>query len=78
MHPSIQRSKDKGKDCKTCKQIRYFLVIAAAILMLMWSQPDWRLPPGFDYATLVGDLFLWAFLLVFAYKAWRYFFDKNK
>jgi hypothetical protein len=53
------------------------LILAAFLLILLWSDPDWRLPPGFDYATLVGDLFLWAFLAMVAYKAWRYYKDRD-
>lgn len=58
--------------CKICKQLRYYLVVAAALLMLMWVQPEIRLPGGIDYNVLIGDLFLWAFLALFAYKLWDY------
>lgn len=58
--------------CKICKQLRYFLVVAACLLMLMWVQPEWRLPQGIDYNVLIGDLFLWAFIGLFAYKLWEY------
>ena len=58
--------------CKICKQLRYFLVVAVCLLVLMWVQPDWRLPQGIDYNVLVGDLFLWAFIGLFAYKWWEY------
>ena len=58
--------------CKICKQLRYFLVVAVCLLVLMWVQPDWRLPQGFDYNVLVGDLFLWAFIGLFVYKLWEY------
>jgi len=58
--------------CKICKQLRYFLVVAACLLMLMWVQPEWRLPQGIDYNVLIGDLFLWAFIGLFVYKLWEY------
>lgn len=76
MRPSP--SKTKNKDCKICRQIRHFLILAAVLLILIWSQPDWRLPPGFDYATMVGDVFLWAFLAMLAYKAWQHYKDKDR
>lgn len=77
MHPS-PLNKVKNKDCKVCRQIRQFLILAAALLVLMWAQPDWRLPPGFDYTTLVGDLFLWAFLALFAFKAWQHYRNRDR
>lgn len=64
-------SQKKGV-CKICKQLRYFLVVAVCLLVLMWVQPEWRLPQGIDYNVLVGDVFLWAFIGLFAYKLWEY------
>ena len=70
--------KAKSKDCKVCRHIRQFLILAAALLVLMWSQPGWRLPAGIDYATLVGDVFLWSFLALFAFKAWQHYKDRDR
>jgi len=70
--------KKKKKDCVVCRNIRYFLIIAALLLVMVWSQPGWALPGGFDYSTLVGDLFLLAFLLTFGWKFWVYYRDKDK
>ena len=58
--------------CRICKQLRYFIVLAICLLVLMWVQPDWRLPQGIDYNLLVGDLFLWAFIALLVYKFWQY------
>jgi hypothetical protein len=77
MRKSSNNSAQK-KDCKVCRQIRQFLILAGALLVLIWAQPGWRLPPGFDYTTLVGDLFLWSFLALFAFKAWLYYKDKDR
>jgi hypothetical protein len=77
MRPSTD-PKAKNKDCKVCRHIRQFLILAAVLLVLMWSQPDWRLPAGIDYTTLVGDLFLWAFLALFGYKAWQHYKDRDR
>lgn len=68
----------KAGVCKICKQLRYFLVVAACLMALMWVQPNWRLPGGFDYNILVGDLFLWAFVSLFVYKLWEYQKNKHK
>ncbi len=77
MRPTIS-TKAKNKDCKVCRHIRQFLILAAVLLVLIWAQPDWRLPAGIDYTTLVGDLFLWGFLAMFAFKAWQYYKDRDR
>lgn len=58
--------------CKICKQLRYFLVVAVCLIVLMWVQPEWRLPEGIDYNILVGDIFLWAFIALLVYKVWEH------
>lgn len=65
-----------NKPCAVCQLIRRFLIAAAFVLILMWSQPDWRLPQSLDLSTLIGDLFLLAFVLLFAFKLWQHY--KNK
>ena len=62
-----KKTKQK-KPCVVCFRIRYFLIFSGLILILLWLRPDWRLPPGYDYAAIVGDLFLAAFLVVLAWK----------
>ncbi len=69
--PASPMTQKKGV-CKICKQLRYYLVVAVALLTLMWVQPDLRFPQGIDYNVLVGDLFLWAFVGLFVYKLWQY------
>ena len=65
-----------NKPCAVCQLIRRFLIFAAFLLILMWSQPEWRLPAWLDGTKLVGDLFLLAFVLLLAYKLWQHY--KNK
>lgn len=65
---SILDSSKPGSGCKVCRTVRPFLIVAGALLALLWSQPQWRFPEGFDYSTLVGDAFLTVFFL---YMAWR-------
>jgi hypothetical protein len=36
------------------------------------------LPAGIDYTTLVGDVFLWGFLALFAFKAWQHYKDRDR
>ena len=49
-------------------RIRYFLIVAGMLLLALWARPDWRLPPGYDYSAIVGDLFLGAFVVVFIWR----------
>ncbi len=74
--PSPKNIQKKRPVCQACQQIRRFLLLAAFIMLLMWSQPDLRLPAWIDLTTLVGDLFLLAFLGTVAYKLWQH--HRNK
>jgi hypothetical protein len=66
------------KACKVCQTIRHFLILAAFLLLMLWVQPEWRLPAGFDYSALVGDLFLLAFIAMLGYKYWQYRKDRDQ
>jgi hypothetical protein len=81
MANTLQKSKSKTKrkkTCAVCMRIRYFLIVAGMLLLALWARPDWRLPPGYDYSAIVGDLFLGAFLLVFVWKYWVYRRSRNQ
>ncbi len=60
------------KPCKACQLIRRFLLLAAGLLGVLYLRPDWRLPPGFDYGKLVGDLFALVFVLLLGWKIYQY------
>lgn len=47
-------------------------MVALVLVVGLWAQPDWALPAGWDYSTLVGDLFLLAFVLLLAMKFRHY------
>lgn len=71
MATTVKTSKTKTKrkkTCAVCMRIRYFLIVAGMLLLALWARPDWRLPPGYDYGAIVGDLFLAAFVVVFVWK----------
>lgn len=77
--PAVPKAGGKaGAVCKTCQTIRRFLYFAGVLLVLMWAQPDWRLPPDYDYSTLVGDAFLAVFLAVFGWKYYQYRKDQRE
>jgi hypothetical protein len=58
--------------CRVCALIRRFLFGIALLGFLAWTNPDWTLPEGYDYSTIVGDLFLVVFLAVLAWKFYLY------
>ena len=66
------RPGNNWRNCPSCKRIRAFLLLAAVILVAMWTQPDLALPPGFDYPKLIGDLFGLVFLALLGWQVWRY------
>lgn len=73
MKPNTRASsKPAPKPCPLCQLVRRFLLAAGFLLLAIWLQPGWRLPAHIDYTSLVGDLFLAAFVLVFAWKFWLY------
>jgi uncharacterized membrane protein YcjF (UPF0283 family) len=79
MANTLQKSKSKRKKtCAVCMRIRYFLIVAGMLLLALWARPDWRLPPGYDYSAIVGDLFLGAFVVVFLWKYWVYRRSRNQ
>ena len=79
MANTLQKSKTKRKKtCAVCMRIRYFLIVAGMLLLALWARPDWRLPPGYDYSAIVGDLFLGAFVVVFLWKYWVYRRSRNQ
>lgn len=79
MANTLQKSKSKRKKtCAVCMRIRYFLIVAGMLLLALWARPDWRLPPGYDYSAIVGDLFLGAFVAVFVWKYWVYRRSRNQ
>ena len=70
--------KPPQKPCKVCQTVRHFLILAAFLLIMLWVNPEWRLPAGYDYSTLVGDLFLLAFIGMVGYKYWLYRKDRDR
>lgn len=70
--PVAKPTLSKKKPCVVCMRIRKFLYVAAVILAVMWLKPEWRLPPGYNYSAILGDLFVAAFVIVFAYKWWEH------
>lgn len=54
--------------CGTCRLVRRFLLAVGFLAVVYLTSPQWHLPEGVDYGTLVGDAFLVTFFLVLAYR----------
>lgn len=69
-----------GPDCKVCRLIRVYLLVAVPVLMMMWMQPNFQIPAGIDGRAVIGyGMGTGVVLMV----AWRYYIDiylkkKNK
>ena len=72
-----QRPATNWRNCPSCKRIRAFLLLAAVILVAMWTQPELALPPGFDYPKLIGDLFAVVFVVLLVWQIWRYIKERQ-
>lgn len=51
---------------------RYFLLVAAVLVMGLWGGAGFTLPAGWDYSVLAGDVFLGVFLFVLGMKWWAW------
>ncbi len=61
-----------GRDCKVCRLIRVYLLVAVPVLMMMWVQPDFQIPKGVDGRDVVGyGIGIGLVLMI----AWRYYND---
>ncbi len=58
--------------CGTCLLVRRFLLAVGFLAVAYLTSPQWHLPEGVDYDTLVGDVFLVMFLVVLAYRFRQY------
>ena len=68
-----------GPNCKTCRLVRVYLLVAIPFILMMWVKPDFNIPPNIDGHAVVGYFFGGGAALMIA---WRYYFDiyrkKNK
>lgn len=60
----------KKKPCKLCLRIRVFLILVGCVVAAKFMVPDLALPKGVNYGAIVGDLVIFAFFAVLAWKWW--------
>ncbi len=69
---SLPSDPSKKRNCPSCRLIRLFLLVAAFLLIALWTQPELLLPKGIDLGKLVGDLVAVLFVLLLGWQIWRY------
>ena len=57
-----------GPNCKVCRLIRVYLLVAVPVLMMMWIKPDFQIPAGVDGRAVVGYAFGLGVVVMVAYK----------
>ena len=62
--------------CKICKQIRYFLLVAIPLLILIGTQPD-ILVPGLQIENIFTTFIAIAFVVVLALGVYTDYFKKK-
>ena len=61
-----------GPNCKVCRLIRVYLLVAIPVLMMMWIRPEFQIPAGIDARAIIGYAFGSGVVLMFLY---RYYVD---
>lgn len=61
-----------GQNCKTCKLIRVYLLVAIPIILVLFAKPDLDLPSAELGRQIIGySIGLWLFVTLI----YRYFVD---
>ncbi len=63
--------------CKVCKLIRYFLLVAVPLLVLIATRPDIAVP-AFPIEMMYTNFIVIAFVCVLAFRIYKDYFKKKK
>jgi disulfide bond formation protein DsbB len=63
--------------CKVCKQIRYFLLVAAPILVLIGTRPDVAVPT-IPVEIIFTNMIAFGLVAVLGYRIYADYFKKKK
>ena len=63
--------------CKVCKQIRYFMLVAVPLVVLIGSRPDVAVP-AIPIEMLYTNVIVIAFICVLAFRIYKDYFKKKK
>ena len=67
-----------GPNCKVCRLIRVYLLVAVPVLMMMWIRPDFQIPAGIDGRAVIGYAFGVGVVLMVAYKYYTDIYRKKR
>lgn len=67
-----------GPNCKVCRLIRVYLLVAVPVVMMMRLQPDFQIPAGIDGRAVVGYAFGIGVVLMVAYRYYVDIYKKRK
>ena len=67
-----------GPNCRVCRLIRVYLLVAIPVLMMMWIRPDFQIPAGVDGRAVVGYVFGIGVVVMFAYKYYTDIYKKRR
>ena len=65
------------KPCKVCKQIRYFMLVAVPLVVLIGSRPDIAVP-SIPIEMLYTNVIAIAFICVLAFRIYKDYFKNRK
>ena len=63
--------------CKVCKQIRYFLLVAAPLIVIIGTQPDVAVP-AFPIEELFTYFIVGGFLSVLAWRIYKDYLSNKR
>ena len=67
-----------GPNCRVCRLIRVYLLVAIPVLMMMWIRPDFQIPAGVDGRAVVGYVFGIGVVVMFVYKYYTDIYKKRR
>lgn len=67
-----------GPNCKVCRLIRVYLLVAIPVLLLMVIRPEFQIPAGVDARAVVGYVFGVGVILMFTYKYYIDIYRKKR
>lgn len=67
-----------GPNCKVCRLIRVYLLVAVPVLMMMWIRPDFQIPTWIDGRAVIGYGFGIGASFMIAYKYYTDIYRKKR
>ena len=72
------RGQDNKPSCEVCRLIRYYLIIAVPIIIVIYTQPEFSRLKGLNLTNLSAILFGTAFVVVVLLKLYQEFWKPKR